>query len=163
MASTSRWISSLGTNLECLVGMFLPIWNTWSLFSFPTCEIEASSLQLPLRIAQGMQPDRQQMLPIADASLFGSKGGRYPRHYRGEVIFCEKVLTMARRSKKGPAVSSRSFEFVRILSLRDQREYNSTTSCSLTTGLISSRVGIRTILPLRFSLSTKSQSGASTI
>src|SRR5437868_1524770 len=48
-------------------------------------------------------------------------------------------------------------------SRRSYREYSSTTSCSLTIGCISSRVGIRATLPLRPSRSTVSQSGTGTI
>ena len=39
------------------------------------------------------------------------------------------------------------------------REYNSTTSCSLTIGLISLLVGMRITVPLRLSLSATSHSG----
>src|SRR5437899_9475474 len=59
------------------------------------------------------------------------------------------------------------FSSIRELALTERRysyrEYNSTISCSLTIGWISSREGMRATLPLRASRSTVSQSGTGTI
>src|SRR5438309_6951686 len=60
-----------------------------------------------------------------------------------------------------------NFRLIRELALTKRRysyrEYNSTISCSLTIGWISSRDGMRATLPLRASRSTVSQSGTGTI